>query len=136
MMFLDSPSQLAPAQEWKAYVARLDDLDARDVTVIAEKERAGRILALLEDEAAVPYEAGDKVFVRSEQRLATVLDVYGDGVRGDYGVIRLDLSGNTDLDDVERYDVDKHAAFDHTFIPIPAEWKASYGITKDVPLRD
>jgi hypothetical protein len=82
-----------------------------------------------------PHEAGDKVFVVSEQRLATVLDVYGDGINGDHGDIRLDLSGNTSLDDIERYDAIKHAAFDHTFAPIKAEWKAFYGITQDVPLR-
>lgn len=87
------------------------------------------------DTGEVPHEAGDKVFVVSEQRLATVLDVYGDGINGDHGDIRLDLSGNTSLDDIERYDASKHAAFDHTFIPIKAEWKNFYGITKDVPLR-
>jgi hypothetical protein len=88
------------------------------------------------DAAVMPHEAGDRVFVVSEQRLATVLDVYGDGINGDHGDIRLDLTGNTSLDDIERYDASKHAAFDHTFIPIKAEWKEFYGITKDVPLRE
>ena len=83
-----------------------------------------------------PHEAGDKVFVVSEQRLATVLDVYGDGIDGDHGDIRLDLTGNTSLENIERYDASKHGLFDHTFIPIKAEWKEFYGITKDVPLRD
>lgn len=82
-----------------------------------------------------PYEAGDKVFVIPEQRLATVLNVYGDGVNGYYGDIRLDLSGNTSIDNIEHYDPVKHAEFDSTFMPIKAEWKETYGITKDVPVR-
>jgi len=83
-----------------------------------------------------PYEAGDKVFVISEQRLATVLNIYGDGINGYQGDIRLDLSGNTCIDDFEHYDAVKHAAFDHTFIPIKSAWKENYGITKDVQTRD
>jgi hypothetical protein len=82
------------------------------------------------------YEAGDKVFVISEKHLATVLNVYGDGINGSYGDIRLDLSGNTSIDNIEHYDPLKHAEFDHTFIPIKAEWKERYEITKDVEVRD
>lgn len=81
------------------------------------------------------YEAGDKVFVPREKRLASVLDVYGDGVNGDNGDIRLDLCGNTGVDRIEPYDSTKHAAYDDTFVPIKKEWKKFYGITKDVPLR-
>lgn len=84
---------------------------------------------------SVKYEGGDKVFVRSEQKLATVLNVYGDGVNGSNGDIRLDLCGNTSLDDIEKYDPEKHAAFDHTFTPIRAEWKERYCIAQDIPLR-
>lgn len=84
---------------------------------------------------AVCYEAGDKVFVPKEKRLGTVLDVYGDGFNGNCGDIRLDLCGNTHVSDIEPYDPVIHAAFDHTFIPIRAQWKAEYGITKDVALR-
>lgn len=83
-----------------------------------------------------PYEAGDKVFVTTEQRLATVLDVYGDGVNGSYGDIRLDLCGNTSMDVIEHYEPVKHAEFDSTFIPIKSAWKETYGITKDVQTRD
>lgn len=82
------------------------------------------------------YTAGDKVFHRGEQRLATVLDVYGNGATGAQGDIRLDLSGNTALTDIEPYDAAKHAAFDHTFCPIKREWAERYGITQDIPLRD
>jgi hypothetical protein len=81
------------------------------------------------------YESGDKVFVISEQRLATVLDIYGDGLNGDFNDIRLDLSGNASLDNIEKYDAQKHAAFDNTFLPIKSAWKELYNITKDVPLR-
>lgn len=81
------------------------------------------------------FEAGDKVFVPKEQELATVLDVYGDGINGDQGEIRLDLCGNTCIDEIEHYDPVKHAQYDHTFRPIKAEWKAFYNITQDVPLR-
>jgi hypothetical protein len=88
------------------------------------------------DVAVTPHEAGDRVFVVSEQRLATVLDVYGDGVNGDHGDIRLDLTGNTSLENIERYDASKHGLFNHTFIPIKAEWKEFYGITKEIPLRE
>lgn len=83
------------------------------------------------------YEAGDKVFVRRRKHLATVLDVYGDGVCGDQGDIHcLDLCGNTGIDQIEPYDPVKHAEYDHTFAPIKREWKEFYAITKDVPLRD
>ncbi len=81
------------------------------------------------------HEAGDKVFVISEQKLATVLNVYGNGANGSYGDIRLDLCGNTPIEDIQPYDPMKHSKFDHTFLPITAEWKKSYGITKDIPLR-
>ena len=81
------------------------------------------------------YEAGDKVFVKSEQKLATVLNVYGDGANGYFGDIRLDLCGNTSIDNIEMYDSEKHAAFDNTFIPIRAEWKERYGIKKEIPVR-
>lgn len=83
-----------------------------------------------------PLVAGDKVFVKSEQKLATVLDVYGDGLRGDHGDVRLDLCGNTPIADIERYNAAKHGAYDHTFVPIKREWKEAYGIAQDVPLRD
>lgn len=83
-----------------------------------------------------PFEGGDKVFLRAEKRLATVLNVYGDGVNGDRGDIRLDVSGNTAISEIEHYDAAKHSAFDNTFIPIKAEWKRAYGITKDIPLRE
>lgn len=82
------------------------------------------------------YEAGDKVFHKEEQRLGTVLDVYGDGVNGHQGDIRLDLSGNTGIEVIEPYNPVAHAEYDHTFIPIKKEWKESYGISKDVPVRD
>ena len=85
---------------------------------------------------ATVYEAGDKVFVIPEQKLATVLDVYGDGGKGSNGDIRLDLCGNAGIVDIEPYDAAKHAAFEHTFTPIRREWKDFYGITKEVPLRD
>ncbi|MDO8417736.1 MAG: hypothetical protein Q7S87_16170 [Agitococcus sp.] len=83
----------------------------------------------------IPYEAGDKVFVISEQRLATVLDTYGDGINGHFNDIRLDLSGNTSLDNIEKYDAQKHAEFDDTFLPIKGAWKDLYNITQDIPLR-
>lgn len=79
---------------------------------------------------------GEKVFVPREQRLATVLNVYGNGLTGAEGEIRLDLCGNTAIDDIEPYDVQRHGAFDATFVPIKAEWKDRYGISLDVPLRD
>jgi hypothetical protein len=83
-----------------------------------------------------PLEAGDKVFVVSEQKLATVLNVYGDGLHGSHGDVRVDLCGNTAITDLEKYDTKKHAAFDHTFVPISRKWKEEYGITQDVEVRD
>ena len=80
------------------------------------------------------FEGGDKVFVISEQKLATVLNTYG-GEKNVSGEIRVDLCGNTAIEDLELYDSEKHSKFDATFIPIRAEWKKSYGITKDIPLR-
>ena len=84
---------------------------------------------------ATALEAGDKVFVISEQKLATVLDTYHYLPEGGQGDIRLDLCGNTALTNIEPYDAGKHAAFDHTFMPIKLAWKTAYGITKNVPLR-
>lgn len=80
-------------------------------------------------------EAGDKVFVLAEQCLGTVLNVYGDGLNGYHGDVRVDVSGNTQIDALEPYDPALHAMYDDTFVPIKAEWKVSYGITQDVPLR-
>lgn len=83
------------------------------------------------------YAAGDKVFHCTERRLATVLHVYEDGVHGHHGEIRLDLSGNTLLSDIEPYDPAKHAEFDDTFVPIKREWALKYSITRtDIPFRD
>lgn len=90
----------------------------------------------INSEDVVVFEAGDKVFVVSEQHLATVLNVYGNGVSGSHGDIRLDLSGNTPITDIEKYDPVKHSKFDETFTPIKREWKERYGITKEVPLRE
>jgi len=81
------------------------------------------------------FSAGDKVFLKGERRLATVLDIYGDGINGAQGEIRLDLSGNTLITDIEPYVADLHSAYDHTFIPIKQEWKDEYGITADIPVR-
>lgn len=81
------------------------------------------------------FNAGDKVFHKGEGRLATVLDIYGDGVNGAQGEIWLDLSGNTLITDIEPYSADLHSAYDHTFIPIKQEWKDDYGITADIPVR-
>lgn len=82
-----------------------------------------------------PLEAGDKVFVISEQRLATVLNTYGDGINGDCGDVRVDLCGNTAVTNLEHYDPVEHAQFDATFTPILQAWKEQYGITKDIPVR-
>lgn len=81
------------------------------------------------------YRAGDKVFYRPDEHLATVLDVYGDGINGDHGEIRLDWCGNTSLTDIEPYDAINHAAFLGTFQPIRKQWKDDYGITQDVELH-
>lgn len=107
--------------------------------IVAEMQRhhgrevAEKIVGVLPEPQ--PLQAGDKVFVRSELRLATVLNVYGDGLQGDNGDIRLDLCGNTSLDEIEPYDPELHAVYDSTFVPIKPEWKESYGITQEVPLR-
>jgi len=82
------------------------------------------------------YTSGDKVFVLTERCLATVLNVYGDGINGDCGEIRLDVCGNTSVTDFEPYDPIRHAEFDFTFKPILRAWKEHYGITQDIPLRD
>ena len=84
---------------------------------------------------AAQYTPGDKVFHKAEKRLATVLDIYGNPTDGDHGDIRLDLSGNTAVTDIEPYDPVAHAEYDPTFTPIKREWKEFYGITQDVPLR-
>jgi hypothetical protein len=50
MMFLESPSQLAPSSEWVNYALRLEKLNPHDRTVVSEKQRAKRMIALLLEE--------------------------------------------------------------------------------------
>lgn len=111
--------------EMSAIVAEMQRHHGRDL--------AERIVGELPQPQSL--QAGDKVFVRSELRLATVLDVYGDGLNGDHGDVRLDLCGNTSLQEIEPYDQDLHSVYDSTFVPIKAEWRERYGITKEVPIR-
>jgi hypothetical protein len=59
MMFLDSPSPIAPVSEWLKWVQRLEKLDPHDATVIAEKARSQRLLKLLQEE-----DAADQAVVR------------------------------------------------------------------------
>mgnify|MGYP001547919695 CR=1 FL=1 len=45
MMFLESPSQFAPVSKWEAWSERLKTFNPHDKTVVAEKQRAERIIA-------------------------------------------------------------------------------------------
>jgi hypothetical protein len=45
MMFLDSPSQFASVEKWKAWREELNKLNPYDKTVVAEKKRAERIIS-------------------------------------------------------------------------------------------
>lgn len=56
MMFLESPSQLAHSSEWVAYAARLEKLNPHDRTVVSEKQRAKRMIALLLEEEELDRE--------------------------------------------------------------------------------
>ncbi len=47
MLFLESPSPLASVSTWLQWEKRLDKLKSNDETVIAEKNRARRIIAAL-----------------------------------------------------------------------------------------
>ena len=129
------------------------DADTRTMALLADRIPAGLEAQAISDEMVRHHgrrvaevvlgklpepkvlEAGDKVFVLSEQRLATVLNVYGDGLKGSGGEVRVDLCGNTPIQNLEPYDPALHASYDDTFVPIKAEWKKNYGITQDVPLR-
>ncbi len=47
MMFLESPSLFAPVSKWEAWAKRLNAFNSHDKTVVAEKERAKKMIALL-----------------------------------------------------------------------------------------
>ena len=53
MLFIDSPSLLAPVAVWQAYAERLNALNPHDRTVVAEKARAQRIIGLLQEEVVL-----------------------------------------------------------------------------------
>ncbi len=55
MMFLESPSQLAPIEVWLQWAQRLETFNARDKTVIAEKLRAQEIIEILREEEALDH---------------------------------------------------------------------------------
>jgi hypothetical protein len=57
MLFLDSPSQLAPASAWQDYLVRLALLNQHDRTVVQEKARAERMITLLLAEEALDRQA-------------------------------------------------------------------------------
>lgn len=61
MLFIDSPSQLAPATAWQAYLARLDKLNPHDRTVAQEKQRAQRLITLLLEEESLDRQASTPV---------------------------------------------------------------------------
>lgn len=50
MMFIDGPSLWAAPDAWQAYLERLNKLNPHDRTVVREKARAKRILAVLAEE--------------------------------------------------------------------------------------
>lgn len=50
ILFLESPSQIAPSSEWKAWRERLNKLNPHNRSVVEEKKRADRIIQLLIEE--------------------------------------------------------------------------------------
>ena len=50
MKFLESPSPVASVATWERWAARLNKLNPHDKTVIAEKQRAQRIIEQLREE--------------------------------------------------------------------------------------
>lgn len=56
MMFLDSPSLFAPLAKWEAWANRLDTFNPHDRTVVAEKERTKKMIAMLKE----PIEVNDE----------------------------------------------------------------------------
>lgn len=56
MMFLDSPSQFAPVAKWEAWAKRLVTFNPHDKTVVAEKERTKKMIAMLKEPVEVTDE--------------------------------------------------------------------------------
>lgn len=49
MTLLDSPSQFAPLWKWEAWAQRLNTFNPHDRTVVAEKEHANKMIAILRE---------------------------------------------------------------------------------------
>lgn len=75
MMFLDSPSQLAPSTEWQAWRLRLNKLNPHDSTVVAEKLRADRMVALLLEEEELDRQAASTQTLTREAHMAFTLKI-------------------------------------------------------------
>lgn len=56
MMLLESPSQAAPISKWIEWAERLKTFNPHDRTVVEEKKRAQRVIALLNQ----PKEVADE----------------------------------------------------------------------------
>ncbi len=110
--FSDLAIMTAVGEQLLAELSQFDSGRHMDQIIQALKDNNFEIEGIDALRPPVVFEMGDRVFVRSEQKLATVLDVYGDGVNGDQGDIRLDLCGNTPISDIEKYDSVKHAEFE------------------------
>lgn len=74
---------------------------------------------------------GEKVFHLKEKKIATVLAVYGAD-----DDVKLDLTGNTSIAEIERYSPEKHSNYDHTYREILPKWKEEYGIDRVFSLRE
>lgn len=57
MMFLESPSLFAPLSTWEAWAKRLNTFNPHDKTVVAEKERTKKMIALLKEPVEITDES-------------------------------------------------------------------------------
>lgn len=56
MMFLESPSLFAPLSKWEEWANRLNTFNPHDRTVVEEKSRTQKMIALLKE----PVEISDE----------------------------------------------------------------------------
>jgi hypothetical protein len=102
-----TPSKLA--EEYGRGVARLTEWDGFDImeafyyVTSMEGSGVGRTMKLyfaknnFTPDENIKFNVGDVVYQKDERRYATVMNNYGNPVKGDYGDVRLDTSGNTSI---------------------------------------
>ena len=98
--YIHNPEDAIATQNWYGKVTRAL-FDAVGIKLPKTKKE---MLVMLQS-SQFPFSPGEKVFHLGEKRLATVLAIYPSD-----GDVKLDLSGNTSIADIEKYYAKKNTA--------------------------